>query len=75
MRAMSKRTLAALVMVWLLGIVTALVTPSLVYQRQSIAAWDKDGDAAVRRGTTEEWVIVREDRNTFTLERPRFRIP
>jgi hypothetical protein len=42
---MSKGTVAALVVGWLLGIVTAFTIPRLVYQRQSIyAASPSSGD-------------------------------
>ena len=72
--AMSRRTLAALAVGWLLGIVTALVTPTLVYQRQSINVRDRAGEAALTRIVMDGWVVMREDQGIFTLERPRFRL-
>ena len=68
---MSRRTLAALAVGWLLGIVTALVTPTLVWQRQSLF-WGPELEVAMERG----WYVIRNDNSTvWTLERPRIRLP
>jgi hypothetical protein len=74
MRAMSRRTLAALVFGWLLGIMTALMTPTLVYQQQSIRM--VPGEAAqLDEAIASGWYVTRRDDPIVTLERPRFRLP
>jgi hypothetical protein len=80
MHAMSRRTLAALVVGWLLGIVTALVMPTLVSERQSMIVFsarthpDYNLDVLMKR-LSEGWHVTRQEGSVYTLERPRFRLP
>jgi hypothetical protein len=72
---MSRKTAAVLLIGWLLGIATAFVVPSLVWQRQSIPAGQTTEMDQVRRALADGWVVIRVDGVVYTLERPRFRIP
>lgn len=84
MRAMSRRTLAALIVGWLLGIVTALATPGLVWQRQSlVVVWPRGtsggagGDKLIQ-AIEQGWIVTHhggQDYAVYTLERPRIRLP
>jgi len=74
---MKRDVLIALVIGWLLGITTAFAIPTLVYQRQSIvrevtASGTRD---ALQGPLNDGWYVIREDSQSITLERPRFRIP
>jgi hypothetical protein len=70
---MNRRTVAALIVGWLLGIVTAFAIPTLLYERRSMVASPQLGDAF-----SSGWYVVRTDgpgNTVYTLERPRVRLP
>ena len=71
---MSRTTVAALLIGWLLGIATAFAVPTLVYQRQSLYAVTP-ASGELRSAVNDGWIVVRKDEWIYTLERPRFRIP
>ena len=66
---MSRRTIAALVIGWLLGLGTAAITPDLIVQRRTVTGFQLD--AHIRDG----WYVIRRDENAWTIERPRLRLP
>ena len=75
---MSRRTLAALAFGWLLGIVTAMVIPGLVWQRQTIGIERQiNGQPQYRALMEDGWYLVRteDEYRLVTLERLRLRIP
>ena len=74
---MSRQRLALLIIGWLLGLLTAIVWPGVVAERQSYVPVDPafaPGD--LRRLASEGWVVTRTDTAgsvaVYQLERPRY---
>jgi hypothetical protein len=74
---MVRQQLVYLALGWLLGIGTALVTPTLTAQRQTLLVQPGhlDQEAQFEQALKNGWYVVRVDGFLYTVERSRIRIP
>ncbi len=74
---MQRSFLLAIIVAWMLGVITALAWPSLTTERTMLASMDRITDTALLHDyALAGWIVTNATTDRYyVLERPRVRIP